>query len=125
LIETVQSNLERCVRFLTSTSPSDLCRPAGIDYLITDGNAASATRDNAAMMATMRAVVLTGTGPVENLELRDLPLPEPDPGWVRIAVKAFGLNRSELHLRLGLAEGVHLPIVPGNRGSRRRRRSTK
>ena len=61
----------------------------------------------------MRAVVLTGTGPVENLELRDLPLPEPDPGWVRIAVKAFGLNRSELHLRLGLAEGVHLPIVPG------------
>lgn len=65
------------------------------------------------MTATMRAVVLTGPGPVENLELRDLPIPEPGPGWVRIAVKAFGLNRSELHLRLGLAEGVRLPIVPG------------
>ena len=65
------------------------------------------------MITTMRAVVLTGPGPVENLELRDLPLPEPGPGWMRIAVKAFGLNRSELHLRLGLAEGVQLPIVPG------------
>lgn len=62
----------------------------------------------------MRAVVLTGPGPVENLELRELRMPQPPPGWVRIAVKAFGLNRSELHLRLGLAEGhVPYPIVPG------------
>jgi len=61
----------------------------------------------------MRAVVLTEPGPVGNLQLRDLPVPEPGPGWVRILVKAFGLNRSELHLRLGLAEGVRLPIVPG------------
>jgi NADPH2:quinone reductase len=63
---------------------------------------------------TMRAVVLTAPGPVENLELRDLPVPEPRPGWVRIAVRAFGVNRSELHLRLGLAEGnVRFPVVPG------------
>jgi NADPH:quinone reductase-like Zn-dependent oxidoreductase len=62
----------------------------------------------------MRAVVLTEPGPVDNLEIRELPVPEPRPGWVRIAVKAFGLNRSELHLRLGLAEGdVPFPIVPG------------
>jgi NADPH:quinone reductase-like Zn-dependent oxidoreductase len=62
----------------------------------------------------MRAVVLTEPGPVDNLEIRELPVPEPQPGWVRIAVKAFGLNRSELHLRLGLAEGdVPFPIVPG------------
>ncbi|MEV7043240.1 zinc-binding alcohol dehydrogenase family protein [Amycolatopsis sp. NPDC051061] len=61
----------------------------------------------------MRAVVLREPGPVENLELKDLPLPEPKPGWVRIAVKAFGLNRSELHTRLGLAEGVTFPRVPG------------
>jgi NADPH:quinone reductase-like Zn-dependent oxidoreductase len=61
----------------------------------------------------MRAVVLTEPGPVDNLQLRDLPVPQARAGWVRIAVKAFGLNRSELHLRLGLAEGVRLPIVPG------------
>jgi NADPH:quinone reductase-like Zn-dependent oxidoreductase len=61
----------------------------------------------------MRAVVLREPGPVENLELTDLPLPEPKPGWVRIAVQAFGLNRSELHTRLGLAEGVTFPRVPG------------
>lgn len=61
----------------------------------------------------MRAVVLAEPGPVENLELRDLPLPEPRPGWVRIAVKAFGLNRSELHLRLGYAENARFPVVPG------------
>jgi NADPH:quinone reductase-like Zn-dependent oxidoreductase len=66
------------------------------------------------MATTMRAVVLTAPGPVENLQIRELPVPDPRPGWVRIAVKAFGLNRSELHLRLGLAEGgVRFPIVPG------------
>jgi NADPH2:quinone reductase len=65
------------------------------------------------MTTTMRAVVLTEPGPVDNLHLRDLPIPQPGPGWVRIAVKAFGLNRSELHLRQGLAENASLPVVPG------------
>jgi NADPH:quinone reductase len=64
-------------------------------------------------METMRAVVLSGPGPVESLEIKDLPIPEPPPGWVRIAVKAFGLNRSELHTRLGYAEGVTFPRVLG------------
>ncbi|RAG80733.1 NADPH:quinone reductase [Streptacidiphilus pinicola] len=61
----------------------------------------------------MRAVVLSGPGPVTNLEVRRLPLPVPEPGWVRIRVEAAGLNRSELHTRLGLAEGVSFPRVPG------------
>jgi NADPH:quinone reductase-like Zn-dependent oxidoreductase len=61
----------------------------------------------------MRAVVLREPGPVENLEIEELPLPVPPAGWVRIAVKAFGLNRSELHTRLGLAEGVTFPRVIG------------
>ena len=39
--------------------------------------------------------------------------PSPSPGWVLIRVKAFGLNRSELHTRLGLAEGVTFPRVLG------------
>jgi NADPH2:quinone reductase len=65
------------------------------------------------MAKTMRAVLLTEPGPVEHLEIRELPVPEPPPGWVRIAVRAFGLNRSELHTRLGLAEGVTFPRVLG------------
>ncbi len=48
-----------------------------------------------------------------NLSIQDLPVPEPPEGWVRIRVRAFGLNRSELHTRLGLAEGVTFPRVPG------------
>lgn len=65
------------------------------------------------MTDTMRAVVLDTPGPMENLHIRDLPIPEPRPGWVRIKVMAFGLNRSELHTRLGYAQGVTLPRVLG------------
>ena len=65
------------------------------------------------MARTMRAVVLTEPGPVGNLVLKEIPVPDPPPGWVRIAVRAFGLNRSELHTRLGLAEGVTFPRVLG------------
>ena len=39
--------------------------------------------------------------------------PAPEPGWVLIRVEAFGLNRSELHTRLGLAQGVTFPRVLG------------
>jgi len=62
---------------------------------------------------TMRAVVLRQPGGTENLVLSTLPLPQAPAGWVRIAVRAFGLNRSELHTRLGLSQGVTFPRVLG------------
>lgn len=65
------------------------------------------------MTGTVRAVVLSAPVPEENLGISSLPIPESPPGWVRIAGRAFGLNRSELHTRLGLAEGVTFPRVPG------------
>jgi NADPH2:quinone reductase len=65
------------------------------------------------MPDTMRAIVLDAPGPPEALQIRELALPSPPPGWVLIKVKAFGLNRSELHTRLGLAEGVTFPRVLG------------
>jgi len=65
------------------------------------------------MTDTMRAVVLDAPGPPEALAIRELPRPTPMPGWVLIQVKAFGLNRSELHTRLGLAQGVTFPRVLG------------
>lgn len=65
------------------------------------------------MSRTMRAVVLDGPGPPSALRIRELPVPEPGPGEVLIEVRAFGLNRSELHTRLGLADGVVFPRVLG------------
>src|SRR5580700_221301 len=65
------------------------------------------------MSQTMRAVVLDAPGPPEALVIRDIPVPDPAVGWVLIRVRAFGLNRSELHTRLGLAQGVTFPRVPG------------
>ncbi len=63
----------------------------------------------------MRAVVLEAVpAPPEALVVRERPVPQPEPGWVLIEVKAFGLNRSELKTRLGLADpDVTFPRVPG------------
>lgn len=61
----------------------------------------------------MKAVVLDAPGPVEALRLSELPDPVPEPGWVLIEVRAAGLNRSELHTRLGMAEGMIFPRVLG------------
>src|SRR3954465_8600555 len=63
----------------------------------------------------MRAVVLAAVpAPPAALVVRDRPVPQPERGWVLIEVKAFGLNRSELKTRLGLAgPEVTLPRVPG------------
>ncbi len=65
------------------------------------------------MPGTMRAIILEAPGPPDALTIRELPVPTPAAGWVLIKVKAFGLNRSELHTRLGLASGVTFPRVPG------------
>ena len=61
----------------------------------------------------MRAVVLDGPGPAEEMRVRRVPVPEVQAGWVRIKVEAFGLNRSEYHLRAGLATNAKFPIIPG------------
>ena len=65
------------------------------------------------MTDTMRAVVVERHGPPEVLQIRELPIPRPEPGQVLIRVRAFGLNRSELHFRRGVATSGTLPRVPG------------
>ena len=67
----------------------------------------------ATIPATMRAVVLDAPGPPDALHVRELPVPTPRAGDVLIKIEAFGLNRSELHTRLGLADGVTFPRVLG------------
>jgi NADPH:quinone reductase-like Zn-dependent oxidoreductase len=62
----------------------------------------------------MRAIVLDAPGPPTALRIREVPRPEPRAGWVLLRVEAFGLNRSELHTRLGLAgPDVTFPRVLG------------
>ena len=61
----------------------------------------------------MRAIVLDGPGEPEDMRVRRVAVPEPGPGWVRIKVEAFGLNRSEYHLRAGMATNAKFPIIPG------------
>src|SRR3954469_12173389 len=66
------------------------------------------------MTATMRAVVLDEPGPVDHLQVRDVPIPEPRPGWVVIRVEAFGLNHSEQYTRLGYSgAAVTFPRILG------------
>ncbi|SHE24594.1 zinc-binding dehydrogenase [Actinomyces glycerinitolerans] len=62
--------------------------------------------------ASMRAAVLTAPG-IENLHVLDMPVPQPRPGWVRLKVMAFGLNRSEYHSVTGQAGGMSYPRVLG------------
>lgn len=50
----------------------------------------------------MRALVITQHGPPEVLQVLDRPEPAPGPGEVRIAVKAAGLNFSDLLARIGM-----------------------
>ena len=61
----------------------------------------------------MRAVVVEAPGGPEVLELREVELPAVAAGQVRIRVKAFGLNRSELHFRSGVAYSGSFPRIPG------------
>ena len=65
------------------------------------------------MNQKMRAVVVSEPGPPDVLQLREIPIPEPTEGQVLIRVKAFGLNRSELHFRHGVASTGAFPRVPG------------
>lgn len=64
-------------------------------------------------MNQMNAVVLDGPGRPEALHIRQIPIPTPCAGQVLIRVHAFGLNQSELHLRLGMAGNATFPVVPG------------
>ena len=50
---------------------------------------------------TMRAIVLEKFGGLDSLVYTDIPKPRPKDGEVVIAVKAFGINHAEIHMRRG------------------------
>jgi NADPH:quinone reductase-like Zn-dependent oxidoreductase len=61
----------------------------------------------------MRAVVVDAPGPPEVLQIRDVGKPREQAGRVLIRVRGFGLNRSELHFRRGVASTGDFPRIPG------------
>lgn len=63
----------------------------------------------------MRAVVVERPGGPEALVLRDVPIPEPGAGEIRVRVRAFGVNRADLLQRRGLypAPSDAPPDIPG------------
>ena len=64
-------------------------------------------------MSVMKAAVTTKAGDPQVIEIREVAVPNPQPGWVLIQVKAFGLNRSELFTRRGDSPGVKFPRIQG------------
>jgi len=64
-------------------------------------------------MTMMKAAVIHSPGGPEALKIESVPVPQPDPGWVLIRVKAFGLNRSEMFTRQGQSPDVKFPRVLG------------
>jgi propanol-preferring alcohol dehydrogenase len=70
----------------------------------------------AAMKATMKAMVLHAHGPIESapLRLEEWPAPEPGEGEVRLRVHCCAICRTDLHVIEGDLPPLRLPLVPGH-----------
>ena len=64
----------------------------------------------------MRAMVLDAPRPAEQdpLTLRDVPLPEPRAGEIRVRVRCCGVCRTDLHIVEGDLKLPKLPVIPGH-----------
>ncbi|HEY6495325.1 MAG TPA: NADP-dependent oxidoreductase [Trebonia sp.] len=65
----------------------------------------------------MKAVRFDEYGPVEVLDVRDVPVPEPGPGQVLIRVKAAGINPGEAKIREGALHERWPATFPSGQGS--------
>lgn len=63
--------------------------------------------------ATVRAIQYAAFGGPEVLQLVDVPMPDPGPGQVRIAVKVAGVNGIDWKLREGQLGDQSMPQRPG------------
>ena len=63
----------------------------------------------------MKAVVLKDITEAKDVSLSEIPVPEVQPGWVLVKVRAFGMNHSEQILRMNeiKADYIRKPIIPG------------
>ncbi len=58
-------------------------------------------------------IVVQAPGGPETLEWRELPMPQPAPGEVRIVQRAVGVNFIDTYFRKGLYPWPHTPLIPG------------
>jgi NADPH:quinone reductase-like Zn-dependent oxidoreductase len=65
----------------------------------------------------MKAVRFDEYGPVEVLDVRDVPVPDPGPGEVLIRVKAAGINPGEAKIREGELHALWPATFPSGQGS--------
>jgi NADPH:quinone reductase-like Zn-dependent oxidoreductase len=65
----------------------------------------------------MKAVRFDEYGPVEVLDVRDVPVPAPGPGQVLINVKAAGINPGEAKIREGALHDLFPATFPSGQGS--------
>ncbi|MEB8347032.1 zinc-binding alcohol dehydrogenase family protein [Flavobacteriaceae bacterium KMM 6898] len=61
----------------------------------------------------MKAAVTIQAGSPNVIKIREVPKPKIKLGWALIAVKAFGLNRSEIFTRRGDSPSVSFPRIQG------------
>ena len=74
------------------------------------------------MMPPMRAIVIERFGGPDALATRDVPVPEPGRGEVRVALAVAGVNYIDVYMRDGSYARSHtyrtpLPMVPGMEGA--------
>jgi NADPH:quinone reductase-like Zn-dependent oxidoreductase len=64
-------------------------------------------------MSTSRRVVAAGYGGPENLRVEELPIRDPEPGQVRVEVRAAGVNAYDAKVYAGPGDPEKLPIALG------------
>jgi NADPH:quinone reductase len=64
----------------------------------------------------MKAIIVPQPGGPENLQLAEVPSPEPGPKQARVHIAAAGVNFIDVYFRIGLYK-ADLPIMLGNEGA--------
>ena len=66
------------------------------------------------MPKTMRAAIFSEFGGPDVVEIREVPIPEPGPGEVRVQVGASAMNHLDLWVRRGLPIETTMPHIGGS-----------
>ncbi|HTS67265.1 MAG TPA: quinone oxidoreductase [Candidatus Acidoferrales bacterium] len=61
----------------------------------------------------MKAILVSQPGGPENMQLADVPVPQPGPKQVRVRIAASGVNFIDVYFRIGLYK-ADLPLTPGS-----------